>query len=346
VHGAKVWTVRVVYLTHEVFRRHDTGSWHPERPARLEAAERGVYSAGLVVETHEPPPADRKLLERVHTADYVDAIEAFCRAGGGHLDPDTVACPASWDAALRAAGAGPAAVELLRGSGDVTAFLAVRPPGHHALQARAMGFCLFNNVAVTAAALVADGERVAIVDWDVHHGNGTQATFADDENVLYVSLHQSPFYPGTGLVDEVGGPGAEGTVINVPVAAGTAGDLYRAAMERVVGPAVSAFAPDWLLISAGYDAHELDPLAEVRLVSADYGYMASRLAEVVPAARVVVFLEGGYHLPAITASVAETLRGLAGRWEPGPPAPEPSPPASWENLDVAARHVARYWGGG
>ncbi len=336
--------MRVVYLTHEVFRRHDTGSWHPERPARLEAAERGVYSAGFVVEAHEPPPVDRDLLEAVHAADYVDAIDAFCRAGGGHLDPDTVACPASWEAALRAAGAGPAAVEALRASRDGTAFLAVRPPGHHALRARAMGFCLFNNIAVTAAALVEGGERVAIVDWDVHHGNGTQETFADVADVLYVSLHQSPFYPGTGLAEEVGGPGAEGTVVNVPVAAGTAGDVYRAAMDRVVVPAVEAFGPDWLLVSAGYDAHELDPLAEIRLVSADYGYMASRLAELVPPHRIVTFLEGGYHLPAITASVAETLRGFAGEWEPLPPARGPSPAASWESLETAARQVARFWG--
>ncbi|MEX1005968.1 MAG: histone deacetylase [Acidimicrobiia bacterium] len=305
--------MEVLYLTHPVFARHDTGSWHPERPARLAAAERGVWSAGPDVRRFEAAVVDPALLASVHTPSYIDAIERFCASGGGPLDADTVAVEASWDAALRAAGAGPQAVELLMANPAATAFLAVRPPGHHALAAQAMGFCLFNNVVVTAAVLTAQGQKVAIIDWDVHHGNGTQALVWDDPDVLYVSAHQHPFYPMTGGVVERGGPRAEGTIINVPLPAGSAGDVYRELTGRIIEPALAAFAPDWILVSAGYDAHEHDPLAELRLESADYGQMAAALSRQVGPNRIITFLEGGYHLSAITESVAETIRGIDGR---------------------------------
>ena len=272
-----------------------------------------MRSAGLAVRQIEAEVVDRALLESVHTRSYIDAIERFCAAGGGPLDADTVAVEASWDAALRAAGAGPQAIDLLTAHPSATAFLAVRPPGHHALAAQAMGFCLFNNVVVTAQALTARGRRVAIIDWDVHHGNGTQALVWDDADVLYVSAHQHPFYPMTGAMLERGGEGAEGTIINIPLPAGSAGDVYREIDGRIIGPALDEFEPDWILVSAGYDAHEHDPLADLRLESGDYGRIAASLTRHVPPNRIITFLEGGYHLTAITESVAETLRGLDGR---------------------------------
>jgi acetoin utilization deacetylase AcuC-like enzyme len=306
--------VEVPSVTHPAFAEHDTGAWHPERPARLTAAGRGVWSSGLGVRIVEAERVDPDLLADVHSPAYVASIERFCAAGGGPLDADTIAVEASWDAALRAAGSGPQAAALLETAIDTTAFLAVRPPGHHA-------------VVVTAAWLTARGNRVAIVDWDVHHGNGTQAMTWHNPDILYVSTHQYPFYPMTGVVGERGGRGAEGTVINVPLPSGTAGDVYREVMGRVIEPAVRAFAPDWLLVSAGYDAHTDDPLADLRLEESDFGAMASSLAGLLPANRIMIFLEGGYHLAAITASVAHTLRGIAGRHDVGLPRFTSSPRA-------------------
>jgi acetoin utilization deacetylase AcuC-like enzyme len=334
--------VDVFLVTHPAFALHDTGMWHPERPARLEAAERGVMTAGLTVHKVEAPEVERAVLELAHRPEYVDAIGRFCRAGGGALDPDTVAVAESWEAALRSAGAGPAAVGLLDLAPDATAFLAVRPPGHHATRNRAMGFCLFNNVAVTASLLRSRGERVAIVDWDVHHGNGTQEIFESDKDVLYISLHQFPFYPGGGAAHETGVEEAAGMVVNVPLPAGTGGDVYRVAFERVVAPVLERFAPDWILVCAGYDAHEDDPLAEMRLLAPDYGFMANAVAAAAPVHRIIVFMEGGYHLPAITTSVAATLHGLAG--DGTLHEPRRSPPVSWEALELAVAHAARVWG--
>jgi acetoin utilization deacetylase AcuC-like enzyme len=175
-----------------------------------------------------------------------------------------------------------------------------------------MGFCLFNNAAIGAAQLAAEGERVAIVDWDVHHGNGTQDIFYDDPRVLYVSTHESPMYPGTGRLDETGGSQAPRTTLNLPFPAGTRGDVYRAAFDEVIVPVVEAFAPDWLIISAGFDAHRDDPLAGIELTSADYADFARRLAALVPTSRLLVVLEGGYDLDALTHSVGTTLGALVG----------------------------------
>jgi acetoin utilization deacetylase AcuC-like enzyme len=330
--------VEVLYLTHPAFVRHDTGSWHPERPARLEAAERGAWSAGLGMQRIEADVVDPALLASVHSPAYIAAIERFCAAGGGPLDADTVAVEASWDAALRAAGAGPQAVDLLTADPSATAFLAVRPPGHHALAAQAMGFCLFNNVVVTAAALTARGQKVAIIDWDVHHGNGTQALVWDDPDVLYVSAHQHPFYPMTGQVVERGGEGADGTIINVPLPAGSAGDVYREITGRIIDPALTEFQPDWILVSAGYDAHEHDPLADLRLESADYGQMGASLTRHVGPNRIITFLEGGYHLSAIAESVAETLRGIDGR-PAEPRGSHQSPPEAFAVVERVERSL-------
>ena len=270
----------------------------------------------------------------VHAPAYLDAVQRFCEAGGGHLDPDTVVVPTSWEAALRAAGSGPAAVAEMSASPDLKlAFLALRPPGHHATSNRAMGFCLLNNIAVTAGLLESQGARVAIVDWDVHHGNGTQEIFYQRPNVLYVSLHQYPFYPYEGGTEEVGEGAGLGATINIPVPAGTAGDVYRLAWEEIISPVLTQFEPDWILVSAGYDAHAEDPLAELRLQADDFGWMAARINGVPGSKPVLLFLEGGYHLPALTASVTSSLRGFFGETL------EPS--GEFHSSDEGFRSVAR-----
>ena len=341
---SSLWDGPVLYVTHPAFGHHDTGPLHPERTARLRAVQAGVEDSGLAIRRRSPRPAERDWLERVHTPAYLDALERFCRQGGGHLDPDTVVGPESWDAALLAAGAGPGAAAELSTSKDPVrlAFLGLRPPGHHATADRAMGFCLLNNVAVTAALLADDGARVAIVDWDVHHGNGTQDMFFADPRVLYVSIHQFPFYPYQGRMDELGVGEAAGCTINLPLPAGSAGDAYRASWESVIGPIISQFQPDWLMISAGYDAHAEDPLAEMRLEAPDYGWMAAHMAAALPGVPVVAFLEGGYHLPALTSSVASTLRGFCGETPPTSNGFR-SPPEAFGVIDGVRRVAGRYW---
>ncbi len=257
--------------------------------------------------------ADRTQLLRVHSAQYLDELERFCAAGGGALDPDTYATAASWTAARLSAGAGLVAIDALVERGSGLAFVVSRPPGHHALADRAMGFCLINNVAVAAASLLAAGERVLIVDWDVHHGNGTQALFWDEPNVLYVSTHQWPCYPGSGRASEVGGPSATGATVNVPLPPGATGDVMRRAFEQLVTPAVEAFAPSWVLVSAGFDAHRADPLADLSLSAGDFAALAPVVAGYAPTpGRTVLFLEGGYELEALRSSVSATLGALVG----------------------------------
>ena len=292
--------------THEACVDHHTGDRHPESPDRLRsvwAALAGADFDRLV--RREAPEASRAQLSLAHRPDYVDAVlAAVPETGRRHLDPDTVVSPASGAAALRGAGAVVAAVDAIMTERDVgNAFCAVRPPGHHAERARSMGFCLFNNVAVGALhARARHGlRRPAVIDFDVHHGNGTQNMFENDEDLFYASSHQAPFYPGTGAKSETGA----GNIVNAPLAAGAGSVEFRAAYEDDILPALRAFDPDILFVSAGFDGHADDPLAQLRLTEDDYRWITRELLAVAKercGGRVVSALEGGYDLGALARS--------------------------------------------
>lgn len=334
--------MEVVVASHPSSLRHDTGPRHPERPDRVHAVRRGVFESGLEVIEVEAPQIEAIELRLVHDDSYVEMIKTLSSLGGGALDSDTVVSEQTWEAALTAAGAVRVLVEELETRTDSTGFAITRPPGHHAIANRAMGFCIFNNVAIAAALVRTREDRVAIVDWDVHHGNGTQALLGDDPGVLYVSIHQDYFYPYEGHLADIDVGEARGTNINIPVPAGTAGDVYRRAWGELVIPVVSAFAPDWVFVSAGYDSHVDDPLGGLSLVADDYGFLASKLAEVHPINRTILALEGGYDLEAIERSVAATLTGLAGS-EDHRLGQLVSPSGASVAVDEAAVAISRHW---
>lgn len=260
----------------------------------------------------EPRAATRDELELVHPPHYLDMVEGVIARGGGHLDPDTVTSPGSWEAALHAAGACLGAIEALDTGTASSAFCAVRPPGHHATPDQSMGFCFLSNVAIAAAKLAERGERVLVVDYDAHHGNGTQAAFYEDPRVLYVSLHQWPLYPGTGGMREVGRGDGTGTTLNIPVPPKTRGDVYLRAFDSVIAPIVERFGPTWLIISAGFDAHVADPITDLGLSAGDYTLLTERLLTLVPPGQRLVVLEGGYDFEALRSSTAAVLGAMAG----------------------------------
>jgi acetoin utilization deacetylase AcuC-like enzyme len=306
--------VAPLYLRHPSSLDHDTGS-HPERADRIRTLEAALAARDwLGWEVGEAPAATEQQLLRVHSAEHVERIRSAC-ARSAPLDLDTPVVPASWHAALHAAGGACALVDALLGGTAPSGLAALRPPGHHAEPDRAMGFCLFSNVAVAARhALAAHGvARVLVLDWDVHHGNGTQAAFYDTDEVLFVSLHRWPFYPGTGAAGETGGGAGEGFTLNLPQAAGSGEAQWLAAIDEQALPAARAYRPDLILVSAGFDAHRDDPLGGCSLDSETFGEMARRVAGLsadlgVPAGLV---LEGGYDLAALAASVAATMEALA-----------------------------------
>jgi acetoin utilization deacetylase AcuC-like enzyme len=305
-----------VFLEHRSSLGHDTGG-HPEQPARMVAI-------GQAMEEHEwlgyervsSPEVERETLTAIHPASYVDSIERACASGGGYLDADTIVSEGSFEAALHAAGGAVALVDLLLDRSAPVGFSAHRPPGHHAEPTRAMGFCLFDNIAVAARhALDRRGiERVLILDWDVHHGNGTNDIFHAIRGVLFVSIHQSPLYPGTGAAGDVGSGAGEGFTVNLPVPPGTGDPVYRSLVDHLVVPLARAFGPQLVLISAGYDAHAEDPLADCRVTEVGFAAMAASMRAVADELEAPVggVLEGGYALGALGRSVVATLQSLAG----------------------------------
>ncbi len=292
------------------------GPGHPERPDRQRAIEQVLKADEFSALLRESAPlAAREAILRAHQEDYLEAIETASPSEGyARLDGDTVMNPSTLEAALRAAGAACRAVDAVMGGVCDNAFVAMRPPGHHAERATAMGFCFLNNVAIAArhARAIHGVERVAIMDFDVHHGNGTQDIFWADPTVMYASTHQMPLYPGTGAADE---RGDFDTIVNAPLRAGDGGEAFRAAMDGKILPRIEAFSPDLVIVSAGFDAHVRDPLANLRLVEEDFGWATAKLMEIADRTakgRIVSCLEGGYDLEGLSKSVAAHARRLMG----------------------------------
>jgi acetoin utilization deacetylase AcuC-like enzyme len=336
---------RTVWLRHELSLAHEVPR-HPERPERIIALEAEMERHGWFgCDVRRPAEATREALLAVHPASHIDAIEDLCMRGGGHIDMDTVAVAATYEAAVRAAGGAMALVDALLSGEAATGFSAMRPPGHHAEPARAMGFCFFGNAAVAARhAQSAHGiERVLILDWDVHHGNGTNAIFHEDPSVLFVSIHEWPLYPGTGPASDLGSGDGKGATVNLPVPGRSGDEAFRSLVDHVVLPLIAAWEPGLVLVSAGFDAHGLDPLATCRVTERGYAEMTASLRRACAAvgAPLGLVLEGGYSLEALTGSVAALMPALTAE----------SPPAATDAVPVhplaaeAGERLAPWWPG-
>jgi len=308
------------FVYHDDYLLHTMGEWHPERPQRL------VSIVGFLKKnelwdtlTHiQPYPADLKWIETIHTPQYIKSVEDACKMESYNFDADTAVCSDSYRAALLAAGGALAAADAVMSGRVKNVFGAVRPPGHHAEKNRAMGFCLFNNVAIVARYLQQKHklEKICIIDWDVHHGNGTQHSFYDDATVFYFSVHQWPHYPGTGLKTELGQGDGVGYTLNVPLPPGQGDEEYIEVFEQLLAPAVRRFEPDFILISAGFDAHSLDQLSGMEMTRAGFGKLTEivmRLADEFCEGHIISLLEGGYNLEMQAQSVARHIEVLQKR---------------------------------
>lgn len=331
-------------LTHPSALGHDAGARHPERRARLEAILAHLERTGMAaaLEWAEPEPAADATVSLVHDPAYVDRLHRADAAGGEQLDPDTRLGPGSLEAALRGSQAAvDCAAAVLEGRWTAGLSL-MRPPGHHATGSRAMGFCLLNHAAVAARWAVREGgaSRVLVLDWDAHHGNGTQDIFWEDPDVMYASIHQYPYYPGTGAADETGAGAGAGTTVNVPLPAGSSEDAYARALDEVILPAAHGFGPDLTIVSAGFDAHARDPLCMMRLGAGAYHRFTRRIEELGTGA--VFVLEGGYDLQALAWGTAATISALLGAQAPAGIPPEEAEPRTGDPhahawVDRAAR---------
>jgi acetoin utilization deacetylase AcuC-like enzyme len=334
--------IRTGVVVDRAYLKHEPGEFHPERPERI-----GVL-LNLAEQLDDqrfqllaPAAADRFEIESCHSSDYVALVEATSKTNQYALDGDTITCRDSFGVGLLAVGGLLRLLDAIAAAETANGFALVRPPGHHALKNRAMGFCLFNTIAIGARHLkrVHGAKRILIVDWDVHHGNGTQEAFYDDASVLFISTHQFPFYPGTGAMDEIGVNGGEGYTINVPLPAGCGDAEYLRVFEEIVVPAAHKFEPEWILVSAGFDPHRRDPLGGMNVTDAGFGAMAQillRLAERHANGKIAFLLEGGYDLAGLRNSVAAVLNAMQEKTYKDPPA------AKSEKIQPLIRRIRQY----